>query len=157
MMLAVWSLATALDLRTLNPLRTLMVAAANGVAVLCFAATGNVAWREALVAMVGGVAGGYLGAHYGRRLPAPILRAVILTIAGSETLRIHVLSTRGDSGGSELHRRAAAPSAIIGVSCENSAERKRSSSGCCTRAHTSSVNARFAAATANCMAAAVAT
>jgi uncharacterized membrane protein YfcA len=85
MMLAVWSLATALDLRTLNPLRTLMVAAANGVAVLCFAATGNVAWREALVAMVGGVAGGYLGAHYGRRLPAPILRAVILTIASLTT------------------------------------------------------------------------
>jgi uncharacterized membrane protein YfcA len=81
MMLAVWSLATALDLRSLNPLRTLMVAAANGVAVVCFAATGHVAWREALVVMAGGIAGGYLGAHYGRRLPAPVLRAVILTIA----------------------------------------------------------------------------
>jgi hypothetical protein len=81
MMLAVWSLATALDLRTLNPLRTLMVAAANGVAVICFAASGHVAWREALVVMVGGVAGGYLGAHFGRRLPAPILRAMILVIA----------------------------------------------------------------------------
>lgn len=81
MMLAAWSLATALDLRTLNPLRTLMVAAANGVAVLCFAATGNVAWREALMVMIGGIAGGYLGAHYGRRLPAPVLRVVILAIA----------------------------------------------------------------------------
>ncbi len=81
MMLAAWSLATALDLRTLNPLRTLMVAAANGVAVLCFAATGNVAWREALIVMIGGIAGGYLGAHYGRRLPAPVLRVVILAIA----------------------------------------------------------------------------
>jgi uncharacterized membrane protein YfcA len=85
MMLAVWSLATALDLRTLNPLRTLMVAAANGVAVLCFAATGNVAWREALIVMIGGIAGGYLGAHYGRLLPAPVLRVVILTIAGVTT------------------------------------------------------------------------
>lgn len=85
MMLAVWSLATALDLRTLNPLRTLMVAAANGVAVVCFAATGNVAWREALVVMAGGVAGGYLGAHYGRRLPAPVLRVIILTIASVTT------------------------------------------------------------------------
>ena len=86
MMLAVWSLATALDLRTLNPLRTLMVAAANGVAVLCFAATGNVAWREALMVMIGGIAGGYLGAHYGRRLPAPVLRVVILTIATVTTV-----------------------------------------------------------------------
>lgn len=85
MMLAVWSLATALDLRTLNPLRTLMVAAANGVAVICFAATGNVSWPQALVVMAGGVAGGYLGAHYGRRLPAPVLRVVILTIASVTT------------------------------------------------------------------------
>jgi uncharacterized membrane protein YfcA len=85
MMLAVWSLATALDLRALNPLRTLMVAAANGVAVVCFAATGNVSWREALVVMAGGIAGGYLGALFGRRLPAPILRVIILTIASVTT------------------------------------------------------------------------
>jgi uncharacterized membrane protein YfcA len=85
MMLAVWSLATALDLRTLNPLRTLMVAAANGVAVICFAATGNVSWPQALAVMAGGIAGGYLGAHYGRRLPAPVLRVVILAIASVTT------------------------------------------------------------------------
>ncbi|WP_309642979.1 sulfite exporter TauE/SafE family protein [Phenylobacterium sp.] len=81
MMLAAWSLATSADLRTLNPLRTLMVAAANGVAVVCFAATGNVSWRESLVVMAGGVAGGYIGARAGRRLPAPVLRGLILTIA----------------------------------------------------------------------------
>lgn len=86
MMLAVWSLATALDLRSLNPLRTLMVAASNGVAVLCFAATGNVSWPNALLVMVGGIAGGYLGAQFGRRLPAPVLRAIILTIAGVTTV-----------------------------------------------------------------------
>lgn len=86
MMLAVWSLATALDLRTLNPLRTLMVAAANSVAVLCFAATGNVSWRETLLAMIGGIAGGYLGALFGRRLPAPVLRAIILAIASITTV-----------------------------------------------------------------------
>ena len=58
-----------------------MVAAANGVAVVCFAATGNVSWRESLVVMTGGVAGGYIGARAGRRLPAPVLRGLILTIA----------------------------------------------------------------------------
>lgn len=86
MMLAVWSLATALDLKTLNPLRTLMVAAANGVAVVCFAATGNVSWREALVTMAGGIAGGYLGAQFGRRLPAPVVRVIVLAIAGVTTI-----------------------------------------------------------------------
>lgn len=81
MMLATWSLATTSDLRRLNPLRTLMVAGANGVAVVCFAVTGNVSWRETLVVMVGGVAGGYLGAQLGRRLPLSLLRAIILAIA----------------------------------------------------------------------------
>lgn len=80
MMLAVWSLATSADLRTLTPLRTVMVAAANGIAVVCFAVAGNVRWREALIVMAGGIAGGYVGARLGWRLPAPALRALILTV-----------------------------------------------------------------------------
>lgn len=81
MMLATWSLATTADLRALNPLRTLMVAGANGVAVACFTVTGNVSWRETLIVMAGSVAGGYIGAQLGRRLPLPLLRAAILAIA----------------------------------------------------------------------------
>lgn len=80
MMLAVWSLATTADLRALTPLRTVMVAAANGIAVICFTATGNVSWRECLIVMAGGIAGGYLGARVGWRLPAPVLRALILSV-----------------------------------------------------------------------------
>lgn len=80
MMLAVWTVFTRVELRSMTPLRVLMVAAANGVAVICFALSGNIRWRETLVVMAGGIAGGYLGAHAGRRLPAPLLRALILTI-----------------------------------------------------------------------------
>jgi uncharacterized membrane protein YfcA len=90
MMLAAWSLATAADLRALNPLRTLMVAAANGVAVLCFAATGNVSWPQTLAVMAGGVAGGYFGAVVGRRLPVAVLRVLILTIAIGTTAAFFV-------------------------------------------------------------------
>jgi uncharacterized protein len=80
MMLAVWTVFTSVELRSMTPLRVLMVAAANGVAVICFALSGNIRWRETLVVMAGGIVGGYLGAHAGRRLPAPLLRALILTI-----------------------------------------------------------------------------
>jgi uncharacterized protein len=80
MMLAVWTVFTRVELRSMTPLRVLMVAAANGVAVICFALSGNIRWRETLVVMAGGIVGGYLGAHAGRRLPAPLLRALILTI-----------------------------------------------------------------------------
>jgi uncharacterized membrane protein YfcA len=80
MILAVWTVFAKVDLRSMTPLRVLMVAAANGIAVICFALSGNIRWRETLMVMAGGIAGGYLGAHAGRRLPAPVLRALILTI-----------------------------------------------------------------------------
>jgi uncharacterized membrane protein YfcA len=80
MMLAVWTVFTRVELRSMTPLRVLMVAAANGVAVICFALSGSIRWRETLVVMAGGIAGGYLGAHAGKRLPAPVLRALILAI-----------------------------------------------------------------------------
>jgi uncharacterized membrane protein YfcA len=85
MMLAVWTLFTSLELRSMTPLRVLMVAAANGVAVICFAVSGSIRWRETLIVMVGGIAGGYLGARAGRRLPAPVLRAIILAITITTT------------------------------------------------------------------------
>jgi uncharacterized protein len=80
MILAVWTLFTRIELQSMTPLRILMVAAANGVAVICFALSGNIHWRETLVVMAGGIAGGYLGAHAGRRLPASVVRALILAI-----------------------------------------------------------------------------
>jgi uncharacterized membrane protein YfcA len=80
MILAVWTLFTRVELQSMTPLRILMVAAANGVAVICFALSGNIHWRETLVVMAGGIAGGYLGAHAGRRLPASVVRALILAI-----------------------------------------------------------------------------
>ena len=80
MILAVWTLFTRIELQSMTPLRILMVAAANGVAVICFALSGNIHWRETLVVMAGGIAGGYLGAHAGRRLPASVVRTLILAI-----------------------------------------------------------------------------
>jgi uncharacterized protein len=80
MILAVWTLFTNVELRSMTPLRVLMVAAANGIAVICFSFSGSIRWRETLVVMAGGIAGGYLGAHLGRRLPARVVRALILTV-----------------------------------------------------------------------------
>jgi uncharacterized protein len=85
MMLAVWTVFSRAELRALTPLRVLMVAAANGVAVICFTLSGSVGWRQTVVVMAGGIAGGYLGARAGRRLPAPVLRACILAITITTT------------------------------------------------------------------------
>ena len=86
MMLAAWSLLTEADIAVLTPLRTLMLAAANAVAVMLFIVTGAVSWPAALAVMAGAVAGGYFGARLGRRLPRVVLRAMILAITVVTTL-----------------------------------------------------------------------
>jgi uncharacterized membrane protein YfcA len=74
MMVAAWSLLKGADIKALNALRTLMVTAANTVAILCFAVTSAVRWDAALLVGAGAVAGGYVGAHIGRRLDAALVR-----------------------------------------------------------------------------------
>ncbi len=93
MMIAAWSLLQGADLKALNPARTLMVTAANTAAVLCFALAGAVEWLQTLMVGAGALAGGYLGAQAGRRLPAPAVRLATLAIAMGMTaaffLRAH--------------------------------------------------------------------
>ncbi|MDO9707348.1 sulfite exporter TauE/SafE family protein [Paracraurococcus lichenis] len=78
MMMAVWSLLGHADIRAMSAARTLLVSAANAVAVLCFALWGPVRWPETLVMLVAAVIGGYGGAVLARRLPAPVLRAFVI-------------------------------------------------------------------------------
>ena len=86
MMLAAWSLVTTADIKALNPSRMMMVTAANTIAVLCFIGLGVVWWPQTLALGVGAIVGGYGGAHIGRRLPAPIVRAVTIAIAVTITI-----------------------------------------------------------------------
>lgn len=85
MMLAAWSLLDAADVKALNPARTLMVTAANTVAVLCFALAGVVHWPQTLVVALGAIVGGYGGARLGKRLPPGLVRAVTLALAAAMT------------------------------------------------------------------------
>ena len=81
MMLAAWSLITTADIKLLNPTRMLLVTAANTIAVLCFIVLGGVWWTPTLVLGAGAIAGGYGGAHLGKRLPARAIRAITLIVA----------------------------------------------------------------------------
>ena len=85
MMMATWSLMNGADVKTLNPPRTVMVTAANTVAVLCFAVAGVVNWRAVLLVGAGALAGGYGGAHLGRRLPSGAVRAATVALASAMT------------------------------------------------------------------------
>lgn len=85
MMMAVWSLFGADDLRALNASRTLLVGATNLVAVACFVAAKLVWWPQTLTMLAAAALGGYLGAYVGRRLPVRAVRVLISTFGFAMT------------------------------------------------------------------------
>src|SRR3954468_23934904 len=85
MMMAVWSLLGEVDIKAMSAGRTLLVSAANAVAVLCFALAGPVRWPETLVMLVAAVIGGYFGAALARRVPAPWLRGFVVAYSTAMT------------------------------------------------------------------------
>src|SRR5208282_4889325 len=80
MMMAVWSVLGLRDIRAMNATKVVLVAAANTVAVLCFAAFGSVAWSKAVVMMLAAAAGGYLGARTALRLKSAHIRIGISVV-----------------------------------------------------------------------------
>jgi len=85
MMLAVWSLLDSAELKSMAPARTLMVSAANGMAVACFAVAGAVAWREMATMLLAAIVGGYGGARFARHLPPLVLRVAVVVLSAVVT------------------------------------------------------------------------
>jgi len=83
MMLALWSIGLGLDATDSNPMRIAQLAAVYLSATVLFLVASDALSAPLLLAitLVGAVAGGFAGAHVARRLPAWLLRGVILTTA----------------------------------------------------------------------------
>ncbi len=86
MMLAIWGLFDGRDLKSLNPLRTLLVSAANVAAVLIFIVADAVRWPETVAMSIGAILGGYGGAYLGRRAPPQWVRVGTLALTFGVTL-----------------------------------------------------------------------
>ncbi|HEV7521562.1 MAG TPA: sulfite exporter TauE/SafE family protein [Candidatus Angelobacter sp.] len=80
MMMAVWSVIGLTDIRRMNAIKVVLVAAANTIAVLCFAFAGSIAWRQTLVMLLAAAVGGYLGARIALRLSRSQIRIGISVI-----------------------------------------------------------------------------
>jgi uncharacterized membrane protein YfcA len=83
MMLAFWSIGLGLDTVTGNPMRVTQLAAIYLSATALFLVISDALDASLLLAtmLIGAVVGGLAGAHLARRLPAWLLRGVILTAA----------------------------------------------------------------------------
>ncbi|WP_144107340.1 sulfite exporter TauE/SafE family protein [Paraburkholderia sp. BCC1886] len=90
MMIAMWGLLDRCDLKHLNAPRTLLVSAANVVAVIAFSAANAVRWPETLIMLAGAIIGGYVGARIGRRAPPEVIRAITLLATSCITLAFFV-------------------------------------------------------------------
>jgi uncharacterized membrane protein YfcA len=77
MMMAGWMLFGLTDIRAMNGMKTLMLAATKIVAVLVFAFFGHVYWIVALCLALAAVIGGYLGAFTTKLISTETLRTVI--------------------------------------------------------------------------------
>lgn len=88
MMLAVWSIGLGLDTSGGNPMRISQLTAIYLGAAAMFLMASDALHAPLLLAtmLVGAAAGGLAGAHLARRLPARLLRHVILTTAAAMTV-----------------------------------------------------------------------
>ncbi len=68
------------DLQRLNGTKNVLAFTANAVAALVFVVTTHISWSVAGLIAVGSIIGGQVGGRYGRRLPAPVLRWVIVVV-----------------------------------------------------------------------------
>jgi uncharacterized protein len=85
-MLAMLAVLGMTDVHAMNALKSIMGFVINGVAVVAFIVARAVYWRQGLVMIVGGIAGGYFGAHYAQKLPALWIRWFVILVGTGMTI-----------------------------------------------------------------------
>ena len=80
MMLAVWCLFGETDIKALQGPRSLLITAANTVAIIIFLSARAVLWPQTLAMLAGSLIGGIGGAQIGRVTPSHLARIVTLGI-----------------------------------------------------------------------------
>lgn len=82
---ALYGLLANIQPRELFAIRTLMLALANLAAALVFIICAMVWWWACLPMLAGSIAGGWLGAHLGKRLSPGVVRAWTLLVTAATT------------------------------------------------------------------------
>lgn len=90
-LLAVMGLLVDDDLQRLNATKNVLAGLVNAVAAVLFILFSSVAWTAAGLVALGSVVGGVLGAVVARKIPAWLLRAIVVT--GGLTVGIILLVT----------------------------------------------------------------
>jgi uncharacterized protein len=79
-LIALLGLAGRTDLQAVNALKNAAVTAANCAAAVVFVGVADLDWTVVALIAAGSVLGGQIGARVARRLPAPLLRALVVAV-----------------------------------------------------------------------------
>ena len=80
-LLSYLALAGFSDLNAMNGLKLLISSLVSLFAVVLFIFSGLIAWQEGLVVVLGALIGGYIAAHYSRKIHQPTLKILISVIS----------------------------------------------------------------------------
>src|SRR5579885_3363506 len=86
LMLAALSVMGMANIHEMNAIKTVLASCINGVAVITFVIAGAIYWPQAIVMVVGAVAGGYGGARIARRLPPLLVRRFVIAVGFAMTM-----------------------------------------------------------------------
>ncbi|MFI7633736.1 sulfite exporter TauE/SafE family protein [Nonomuraea sp. NPDC049400] len=76
------------DLQRINAAKNVLALLVNFTAAVLYTLVADVDWLAVLLVALGSMIGGFLGARVGRRLPAPILRGVIVCIGVAAIVKL---------------------------------------------------------------------
>ena len=85
-MLAMLAALGMTDIHAMNALKSVMAFMINGVAVVTFVIARAVYWKHGSVMIVGGIVGGYVGAHYAQKIPQVWIRMFVVLVGAGMTL-----------------------------------------------------------------------
>lgn len=85
-MLAMLAALGMTDIHAMNALKSVLGFVINGVAVVTFIIAGAVYWKQGIVMIVGGIVGGYLGAHYALKMPQRWVRMFVVLVGAGMTV-----------------------------------------------------------------------
>ena len=85
-MLAMLAALGMTDMHAMNALKSVMGFVINGVAVVAFIVAHAVYWKHGVVMIVGGILGGYLGAHYAQKVPQLWIRMLVVVVGAGMTV-----------------------------------------------------------------------
>jgi uncharacterized membrane protein YfcA len=85
-MLAMLAALGMTNIHAMNALKSVMGFVINGVAVVTFVIAGAVYWKQGIPMIAGGIAGGFLGAHYALKIPQAWIRIFVVLVGTGMTV-----------------------------------------------------------------------